>query len=513
MPTKREAVLDLERRKAQALGQGGAERVARHRSSGRLTARERLDELLDPGSLREIGLLAHSDRTEVGEAAAADAVITGIGTIDGRRVAVLAVDSTVLGGSTGRISIRKQAHVHYLAESKGIPLVVLGDASGGRLPDLLDATFAEQGGTFAGDDTFGFRHRRSRIPKVTAVLGTSYGDPSFYAAASDLVVITPASSVGAAGPAVLLGATGVVLSNEELAGYDVAGKGSGLIHVQVPDERDALSSIRRFLSYLPANSTQAPPVSTDWNGPATAPEALYDIVPDDFNRAYDSRKVIAAVVDDGSFFEIRRDWGRTIVAGLARMEGQPIALAASQPMHNAGAIDNDGIQKLIELVDLADDFGLPVVCLQDLPGVMIGREVERQGIARRIVQVMRRLNECTVPRVTVVIRKGYGFGWTIMGGYPSGADYIVAWPNAEVGFMAPGTAAPVMYKRELEAAAAEHGPEAAKKLARRLAAEVSGEFAPWGTAGRAAIHDVIRPEDTRRAVLDGLFIGRSEICP
>src|SRR5258708_870127 len=170
MPTKREAVAELERRQARARAQGGDARVARQHASGRLTARERIDELVDPGSLVELGLLAHPDRAEVGEDAAADAVITGIGTIDGRRVAVLAIDSTVLGGSTGRIGIRKQENLHYLAETKGIPLIVLADASGGRLPDLLHPTLTPQGGTFAGATTLGVKHRRRRIPQVAAAL-------------------------------------------------------------------------------------------------------------------------------------------------------------------------------------------------------------------------------------------------------------------------------------------------------------------------------------------------------
>jgi acetyl-CoA carboxylase carboxyltransferase component len=426
-------------------------------------------------------------------------------------VAVLAIDSTVLGGSTGRIGIRKQENLHYLAETKGIPLVVLADASGGRLPDLLDPTFTEQGGSFAGDTTFGFRHRRSRIPKVAAVLGPAYGDPGFFAAASDFVVMAPETALGAAGPAVLLGATGQTISNDELAGYDVAGKGSGLVHMMAADEHDAIGAVRRFLAFLPANSTQPPPAGATWEPPEVTGEALYDIVPDDFNRAYDARKVIAAVVDGGSFLELRRDWGRTIVAGLARVEGQPVAVVANQSLHNAGAIDNDGIQKLIDTADLADDFGIPIICLQDLPGVMVGRDVERQGIAQRIVEAVRRLSECTAPRITVVIRKSYGFGWTIMGGYPSGADYVVAWASAEIGFMAPATAVPVMYKRELQEVEAQEGADAAREFARARASEVQGEFSPWATAGRAVLHAVIRPEDTRQAVVDGLFIARSDI--
>lgn len=509
MTTKEEALRELDRRRALALSQGGQERIERHHASGRLTARERLDLLLDAGSLREIGLLAYSDNREVAEKAPADAVITGIATIDGRRVAVLAIDSTVSGGSTGRIGVRKQAHIHYLAESKGIPLIVLGDASGGRLPDLLDATFAELGGTFEGDDTFGFRHRRARIPRVTAVLGPSYGDPSFYAANSDLVIMTPGSAAGVAGPAVVLGATGLTISSEDLAGYEVAGKASGLAHCMAGSEPEALAMIRDYLSYLPSNSSRPAPSRPEWDPPSTDPARLADIVPADTGRAYDMHKVVEAVVDSGSFFEIRPDFGRTVVGGLARVEGRSLMIAGNQPLVNAGAIDSDGLRKLTDLVDVADDFGLPIVCLHDLPGVMIGRDAERRGLGKAIVDIMRRLSECTVPRISVVLRKSYGFGWTLMGGYPSGADYIVAWPNASIGFMAPATAVPVLYKRQLEK---EPSPAAARELARTLAAELSSEFEPWWAAGRGSVHDVIRPEDTRTAILDGFFIGRSEIA-
>jgi propionyl-CoA carboxylase beta chain len=476
-----------------------------------LTARERLDALLDPGSLRELGLLAYSDRPDVAEAAPADAVITGVGCVAGRRVAVLALDPTVLRGSHGRIAIRKTAHIHYLAHTKGIPLVVLGEGSGGRVPDLLDATFPELGGNHAGDDAFGFRHDRVRIPKATAILGACYGDPAFLAAISDLVVMSGGSSMGIAGPSVIRGATSLEITNEELAGYDVAGKVSGLAHIQTEDELDAIKTLKSFLSYLPSNASLDAPILDDWAPPATDPAGLREIVPDQFNRAYDARNVIDAICDQASFLEIRRDWGRTLVGGLARIEGRPIAIAANQSMRLAGAIDNDGIQKLTDLVDLADGFGLPIVCLVDIPGLMIGPEVERQGIGKTAMALLRRLNACTVPRVTVVLRKAYGFGWSLMGGYPSGADYVVAWPNAEIGFMAPASAVPVLYRRELEEAAAE-SVERRKAVARSLESGLSGEYAPWSAAGRTSLHDVIRPENTRQAILDGIFIGTSEIA-
>lgn len=265
MISKSDAVNELERRRALALAQGGPERVARHHQRGALTARERVALLLDKGSFREIGMLAYSDVESIGESAAADAVVTGVGALDGRPVGVVAIDATTLGGSNGRIGLRKQGHLNYLAESKGIPLVVLGDASGGRMPDMLDATFAEANGLYEGETVFGLRHRRVRIPRVTGIMGTAYGDPSFYAAASDYVCMTAGSSMGLSGPPVVEGATGVRVSHAELAGPDVAAKCSGLAHAVAESDEACIANLKRFLSYLPTNSTLVPPTPRTGN--------------------------------------------------------------------------------------------------------------------------------------------------------------------------------------------------------------------------------------------------------
>lgn len=511
MVSKVEAVAELERRRARAVAQGGPAKVARQHEQGRLTARERVDLLLDDGSFREVGMLAYSDVPSIGEDAAADAVVTGMGTVDGRPVVVVAIDATTLGGSNGRIGLRKQGHMNYLAETKGIPLVVLGDASGGRMPDMLDATFAEANGLYEGEVIFGLRYRRVRIPRVTGIMGTAYGDPSFYGAASDFVCMTSTSSMGLSGPPVVEGALGVRVTHEELAGPDVVAKASGLVHSVVDDDQTCIAAMQRFLSYLPTNSALDAPQRTDWAPPEGDPMALYDLVPDNFRQAYDIRKVIAAVVDHESFFEILAGFGRSVVGGLARMEGAAVVVVANQPLHLAGVADDEGLQKARSLVDLANDFGLPVVFLQDLPGVMVGPDVERRGILRQAISTLSALSNADVPMVTVILRKAYGFGWVLFGGYPSGADYVVAWPNAEIGFMAPETGALVVNRREVEKRRTEDGPQAAKQYVAETAAAFARASEPWWPAGRAALHDVIRPEDTRKAILDGLFLGRSWI--
>ena len=509
MGSRQEAIAELHRRRARALAQGGPAKVEAQHAKGRLTARERVDLLFDAGTFREIGLFAHSDRPEVGEEAAADGVVTGVGDIDGRKAVVVAIDATTFGGSNGRIGLRKQGHMNFLAETKGMPLVVLGDASGGRLPDMLDATFAEVNGLYEGETIFGLRHQRVRIPRVTAIMGTSYGDPSFYAAASDFVAMTEDSSMGVSGPPVLAGATGVQITDRELGGPEVAAAQSGLAHMVVPDDPACIEAVRRFLGYLPSNDRLAAPTVSRWQPPATPADALNELVPEEFRRPYDMRKVIAAVVDEGSFFEVRKTYGRAVVCGLARVEGRPVVVVANQPMHQAGVPDTAAVRKTRDLVALAESFGLPVVFLQDLPGLMVGVEAEKQGILRHAIDLLRAVTTATVPRVTVVLRKAYGFGWVLYGGYPSGADYVVAWPDAQVNFMAPSTGALVVNRRLLERTRAAHGEAAYQELAAQLAAEMNKGSEVWRPAGRAAIHAVIEPAQTRQAIVDGIYIGQS----
>jgi propionyl-CoA carboxylase beta chain len=510
--SRREATDELRRRRAKTLEQGGAAKVAAQHAKGHLTARERVALLFDEGSFVELGMLAHSDNPAVGEDAAADAVVTGVGTVNGRKAVVVAIDATVLGGSNGRIGLRKQGHMNYLAETKGVPLVVLGDASGGRMPDMLEDTFAEVNGLYEGEVIFGLRHRRVRIPRVTAIMGTAYGDPAFYAAASDFVTMTEDSSIGLSGPPVVAGAMGLRITDQELGGVDVAAKRSGIAHKVVADDEEAIHALRDYLGYLPVNDTQPAPYDEDWRPPAADPELLADLVPEDFRRAYDVRAVIDAVVDQDSFFEVHHHYGRAVVSGLARVEGRSVAIVANQPLHRAGVADADALRKTCALVQLADDFRLPIVFLQDLPGVMIGPDSEKAGMLREAIHLLRAVTNATVPRVTVVLRKAYGFGWVLYGGYPSGADYVVTWPDAQVYFMAPATGAIVVNKRRLDEVRNAEGDEAYKALAAELADDMNKGSETWRPAGRAAIHSVIEPSQTRQAVVDGIFVGESWVA-
>lgn len=510
--TKEAGNAELERRRDLALRQGGERKVDAHHAGGRYTARERIELLLGNGRFVEVGMLAHSDRPEVGERAPADAVIVGVGELDGRKVAIIAIDATVFAGTNGRVGMRKQAHINYLAAAKGYPLIVLGDSDGGRIPDLLGSGFAEFGGGHAGEHLLGLRHVTARIPRVTAILGNSYGDPSLYGAASDCTVMLRDSAMGISGPPLIEASIGESVTDDELAGPDVAANTTGVADLVVDDEPAAMTAIARFLSYLPSSAGGTCP-SAEARPPTTEPDQLYDIVPDRFTRAYDMHKVIDTVVDADSYLELRPRWGRSLLTGLARFEGAPIGIVASQPMFRSGVLDDQAAVKARELIDLCDAFRLPVVFLQDIPGVLIGSAMERDAILRHVMDLFTRLATTTVPTVTVIIRKAYGLGWALLGGSPMGTDYVVAWPNSEIGFMAPDAAVNVLHRRHIAEMRAQDGDQAAIEWAAAQEGELHRENAPWTAASRAFLHDVIRPEDTRRAISDGLFLGRGYLTP
>ncbi len=502
-----EAGAELERRRRLALAQGGGERTAAQHAKGRLTARERIALLVEPGSFVELGQLAHSSRPEIGERAAADALVTGVGLVDGRKVAIAAVDSTVLAGTTGWVGTRKQAQLVTLAVRKGYPLVCLGDANGGRIPDLLGSGFAGVIGDHEGEDFMGFRIEVERVPRVTAILGNAYGDPALWCAVSDFVVMSDGSTVGLSGPSLVASSVGERVDHAQLGGPDVVCKTTGLVSQAGGTEADCIDAIRRFLGYLPSNASLDPPLAAPLP-PHTDPCRLRQIVPAELQRAYDMRRVIDAVVDAGSYFDLRGDYGRSLVTGLARIDGKSVGIVANQPLHQAGVFDAASLDKARRMVDLCDDFGLPLVFLEDLPGVMIGVAAERSAVAVRLMELYRRLAKATVPRVTVVIRKAFGFGWVVMGGAPMGVDFVCAWPTAEIGFMSAANATQVLHRKRIAETREREGDAAADQLAAALEAELARDNAPWAAAGHAYIHNVIQPEETRQAILDGLFVAQ-----
>ena len=497
-----ERIAQLRARKERSLEMGGPEGLRKHRESGRLPVRERIDILVDRGSWFEIGALALPER-RTGRHVPGDAVVTGFGLLDGRRVGVIGIDASVLAGTTAPISMRKQGRLIEHAQRHGFPLVLLCDADGGRMPDVSGWRFSGLPLDFTtflkpppGDPV---------VPRAAAVLGPSYGDSALHASTAHFVVMLRSSSIALSGPSVVEPAIGEKVTDEELGGPAAATE-AGNAHLVVDTEADAMDAIAAFLSYLPPNSTMEPP----WGppvAPARDPQDLEEIVPLGARSGYDVRDVFTCIADEASILPWADGWGGSVLCALARLEGRPVGLVGNQPFVRAGALDPAALAKERAFVDLCDTFGLPLVFFHDVPGLMIGTAAERGGILHGYEALVSRIAEATVPRVGVVLRKAYGGGHFAMGGRPTKPDFLFAWPSAELGFMAPETGIRTIYRRKLESVLAEQGPEAHAALVAELTAEWNAEAEPWEAAAHLSLDDVIEPGETRRVVATAIAIA------
>lgn len=490
----------LRERRARALAMGGPDRIARHHESGRLTARERIALLVDEGSWRELGLLAEPEYRRA-EYAPADAIVTGLARVDGRRVAILAIDATVLAGTTAPVNMRKQNRVAEWAGRRGMPLICLSDNDGGRLPDLMGWRFS--GVPFDFSSFLQSPAGYPAVPRLTGVLGPSYGDAALHASMGDFVVMKSDTAIALSGPPVILGAIGEDVAAEELGGPAIAAGTNGTAHLVVDDETEALRAMKRFLFYLPDSAALPAPVAVPAE-PARAAEELLTLVPAAARRGYDMIKVLSAIVDADSLFPWGEKHGRSLICALARIDGQPVGVVASQPMQRAGVLDVPALTKEAAFIDLCETFNLPLVFFQDVPGLMIGTEAERGGILKCYEGVVTRLARATVPKIAVIVRKAYGGGHIALGGRPVRPDLLVAWPSAEMGFMAPDTGVRTVYRRRLNALEETEGLDARNGLAAELEAEWATESEPWQAAANILLDDVIEPTETRQLVIDGI---------
>lgn len=494
-PTLKDLVDELSRRRAVARSMGGDERVRRHHESGRLTIRERIAELTDPNSFLEVGLLAQPELRRP-ETVPADAIVTGFATIGGRRVCIMGVDPTVLAGSTAPINMRKQDRLVAFAYEKGLPLVMLSDADGGRMPDVM-------GWRFSGLP-FDFRTflqpppGRPAVPRVCLALGPTFGDGALHAAAAHLVVMTRTAAIALSSPSVVRSATGEPVTEAELGGPEVT-LASGLSDTVVEDEREAFAVARRFLSYLPDSAAFAP-ADLAAQAPTRASEELLSLVPTVPRRGYDVRLVIEAIADAASIFEFGAERSKNLVTCLVRLKGRAVGVVANQPMQRAGTLDPAALKKELRFVELCDTFNLPIVFLHDVPGLLIGTQAEREGIVLAYHRVAARIAAAQVPKVGVILRKSYGGGNYAMGGRPTRPDFLFAWPSAELGFMAPETGVRTVHRRRLDQALAEGGWEAHDRLLKQLVEEWRQESEPWEAAAHFYLDDVIDPSETRDVV-------------
>jgi acetyl-CoA carboxylase carboxyltransferase component len=496
-------VEDLRARRERAHEMGGAQRVERQRSLGKMPVRARLELLCDPGSFVEYGLLADSMDPGLADKGylAADGMVAGVGEIEGRRVAVCAYDFTVMGGSMGAVGERKTARMRELALRWRIPIVWLLDSAGARIQQSTGSTFAGAGALFREQVTMS-----GVVPQVAAMLGHCAAGTAYIPALADFVpMVKGTSSMALGGRHLVKAATGEDVSEEEMGGSAVHNKISGVADLEVASDEECLATVRRYLSFFPANNLEPPPVRADVSDPVDRRcEELYDIVPTAPRRAYDVRKVIQAVVDDGDFFPMKPDWAKNIVTGLARVGGQPVGILANQPMVLGGALDVNSADKAARFTWLCDAFGIPLVFLMDVPGFIVGSAVEKQGIIRHGAKMLFAISEATVPKITVVLRKAYGAGYFVMNGTAYEADYIVAWPTAEISVMGPDGAVNIIMRKQLEAV-----PEGDERTQARLAMaeEIRKTIDPYIAAGHAQVDDIIDPAETRLAIWRGLQLS------
>ena len=493
----------LKSRKEEALHAGSAHAVERQHAKGKMTARERIEHLLDEGSFCELDMLARHRAHGMGlehKRPYTDGVITGHGTVEGRRVCVFSQDFTVFGGALGEVFAEKIHKIMDLAASIGVPMIGLNDGAGARIQEGV-VSLHSYGGIF---------HRNVEasgvIPQISVVMGPCAGGAVYSPAMTDFVFMVNGSShMFITGPEVVKTVTGEDVTLEELGGAMTHATKSGVATFVAPDERTCLEEVRYLLSFLPSNNLEEPPsVVTDDDPDRGAPE-LVDLMPSSPNQPYDMKQVITSVVDEGEYLEVHPHWAMNITCGFARMEGRVVGLVGNQPAVLAGVLDIDSAEKAARFVRTCDAFNIPLITFVDVPGFMPGTDQEHGGIIRHGAKLLYAYCEATVPRIQVITRKAYGGAYVVMNSKSIGADLAFAWPSAELAVMGPQGAVEIVYRRELA--------EAADPVARRaeLVEKYTERYAnPYVAAERGYVDDVIDPSQTRRVLVRSLRLLASK---
>jgi acetyl-CoA carboxylase carboxyltransferase component len=491
-----------ERREKAVLG-GGEEKIAKQHERGKLTARERIDLLVDPGSFREMGIHGRphfAQRAMDGVDAPADGVVTGWGDIDGRACCIAAYDFTVMAGSMGMTGEIKVGRLREMALSKRMPFVWLLDSAGARIQEATGSLFAGSGQLFREEVEMS-----GVIPMVAAMMGPCAAGTAYIPALSDFVpMVSGQGAMALAGPHLTKAVTGEDISMEDLGGAKVHCRKSGVGDLEVADDEECIAAIKKYLSYFPRNCDEKPPVLEPKDLDARMSEKLMEIVPESSRKPYDMYDVIAEIVDDGEWFDIKPRFARTLITCFARFGGQPVGIVANQPKHLAGILDNDSADKAARFINLCDAFNIPLVFLQDVPGFMVGAKVEHAGIIRHGAKMLYAVSRATVPKVTVVIRKAYGAGYYVMCGKAYEPDLIVAWPDAEISVMGAEGAVEIIGRSAIEAA---DDPEATREA---MLNAVRQQIDPYIAAGNAVIDDIIDPRETRPTIISALRMAKDK---
>lgn len=499
-----EALKDLYKRREKILKMGGDERIAKQHEQGKLTARERIDLLLDPGSFVELNPFVEKRNTDFGLDKIdlpADGVITGYGTVDGRPVAVFAQDFTVMGGSLGEMHGFKIAYLLDFAMKVGIPVVGLNDSGGARIQEGVDSLKGY------GDIFYRNTLASGVIPQISVILGPCAGGAVYSPAIGDFIVMTKNQNcyMFITGPAVVKAVTGEDVTAFELGGWEAHAMKSGNCHLVAESDEDAMRLVRKLLSYLPLNNMEDPPTVKTNDSPSRLTPEIYEVIPEDPQKPYDMHAVINAVVDENEFFEIHKYFAPNAVVGFARIDGKTVGIVANNPAHLAGCLDVDSSDKIARFVRFCDCFNIPIITFVDVPGYLPGVEQEYGGIIRHGAKVLFAYSEATVPMVTIIARKAYGGAYLAMGSKHLGADIVFAYPSAEIAVMGPEGAAEIVFRKEISSAT---DPKAMKEAKIR---EYREKFAnPYRAAARGYIDDVIDPKLTRIKIISALRILESK---
>jgi propionyl-CoA carboxylase beta chain len=492
--------------RAKALEGGGADRIKKQKAKGKLTARERIELLLDPGTFNEIEpFITHSEDelNLLTETYYGDGVVTGYGQINGRTVYLYSQDFTIYGGTLSEMQSHKICRVMDLAVRNGVPFISLIDSGGARI---------QEGVRSMGGYAEIFRRNAQYsgvIPQIAVMLGPCAGGAAYSPALQDLVIMVEKTSfMFLTGPEVIKAVTGELIDAEALGGSGVHTSVSGVAHFSVQSEKDALDLVRDYLSYMPSNNVENPPFTKPADDPTYMDDALNSIVPIDPSEPYIMHQVIEKIVDQGSFLEFQSGWARNAIVGLARIGGHSVGVVGQEPAIMAGVIDIDAADKMTRFVRMCDCFNIPLVTFVDSPGFLPGIAQEHGGIIRHGAKLLYAYSEATVPKICIITRKAYGGAYVVMSSKYLGTDVTYAWPSAEIAVLGAEGAANILFKKQIEEAA---DPAAERK---KLAAEYREKFNnPYNAASTGYVDDIIEPRESRPKIIAALSALRDKYAP
>lgn len=494
---------ELGKLREQALAGGGPQRIEAQHKRGKLTARERIQLLFDPGSFEELDPFALHRCTDFGlekQRILGDAVVTGYGKINGRSAFVYSQDFTVFGGSLSKVASEKICKTMDLAARTGAPVIGLLDSGGARIQEGVDSLVA-YGDIFMRNTIYS-----GVIPQISVVMGPCAGGAVYSPAITDFIfMVKNTGQMYITGPAVIKAVTGEEVTLEELGGAMTHATKSGNCHFVADNEQQCLEAIRRLLGFLPQNNMEDPPFVDTGDDPNRMDEELLYLVPDDPNKTYDMKQVILRIVDNGDFMEVHEHFARNLIVGLARMGGRSVGIVAQQPSVYAGVIDVDASDKGARFVRFCDCFNIPLITFVDVPGYMPGTDQEYKGIIRHGAKFLYAYAEATVPKISIITRKAYGGAFVVMSSKSLRGDINYAWPTAEIAVMGPEGAVNIVFKDAIDKS---DNPEETRQ---KLTAEYRAKFAnPYIAAGRGYLDDVIDPRSTRPKVIAALEMLRNK---